>query len=105
MTNPLFFLKNVKSTSSWFLSQIAEVIIFAVIYYMLEIIEPNKHFTNIKCIHGKPCHPPIINFIWFSLCIQSTLGYGDIMPKSQLAKIINMIQIFLVYAGIANAII
>tara|TARA_Y100001970_G_C14082800_1_gene775659 strand:- start:862 stop:1065 length:204 start_codon:yes stop_codon:yes gene_type:complete len=67
-------------------------------------MEPNEHFTNLECKSGKDCYP-FLNFCWFSICIQSTLGYGSIFPKSRTAKVINMVQIFLVYAGIANAIV
>ena len=105
MGNPLFYLRKMKFTGGWFISQIAEVVIFAMIYYLLDIMQPNTHFTNLECEEGQPfCHT-FTKLCYFSLCIQSTIGYGDIMPKSELARIINMIQIFLVYAGIANFII
>ena len=99
----LHILKKIKGGSFFMLSQLSEVIIFAFIYWALELIEPGKNFANMNCTKDDSnCHT-LIKCFYMSLMIQSTLGYGDITPKTEKGRLINMIQIIMLYIGIAGS--
>ena len=84
-----------------FTIDIIVVILFSVIYYNLQFWikdsfvrsteNPQKltnnvnNFTFLECLH-------------FSLVTQTTLGYGDIVPRGNIPVFINTIQIVSLYA-------
>jgi len=99
MVSPIFNLA--RGSIVFFVSQLSEVIIFALIYWALETYDPGKNYNGIDCDKDDSWCSQAIKFFYYSLCIQSTIGYGDITPKSEKARLLNMAQIILVYVGIA----
>ena len=71
------------------LQYIISVTIFAFIYYSLD---KNKHFILKPERKDRGMRLTILEALYFSLNTQTGVGYGDIIPGSNLAKIINMIQ-------------
>jgi len=98
--SPIF--RRVKGAGLFIITHLTEVLIFAIIYWILEKSEPGKNFNGIDACNTKDkwCNS-FIKFFYYSLCIQSTIGANDITPKSEKARIINIIQILLVFVGIA----
>ena len=99
MVSPLF--KIAKGSVFFLISQISEVIVFALIYWALEAYEPGMHYKGLECDENDTWCSKGVKFFYYSLCIQSTIGYGDITPASEKARIVNMAQILLVYIGVA----
>ncbi len=93
-------LKHTRSGAFFLMSQLTEVILFAIIYAALEIYEPGLHFEGLKCDPNDSWCSYATKFFYFSLCLQSTIGFADIKPKSEKARVLNIIQILLVYIGI-----
>jgi len=54
-------------------------LIFSLAYHSIYILNPVNTFNGISGIHKK-------NFIYFSLCTLTTVGYGDITPLSPFAR-------------------
>ena len=91
----LLHARNAITGSFFFLvTQLSEVLLFALLYMLLEWSEPGVNFDNIKCEKGEFWCSSYVKFFYFSLCIQSTIGYGDIVPKTEKARLLNIIQIF-----------
>ena len=99
MVSPLFNLA--RGSIVFMVTQLSEVIIFAFIYWALEAYDPGKNYNGIACDKDDSWCSQAIKFFYYSLCIQSTIGYGDITPKSEKARLLNMAQILLVYIGVA----
>ena len=94
-------LRKAGSGTFFLISQLSEVILFGFIYWALEAYEPGVNYEGIKCDSDDTWCSTAVKFFYYSLCIQSTIGYGDITPKSEKARILNIIQILLVYGGLA----
>ena len=90
-----------RGSITFLISQVSEVIVFALIYWAIEAYEPGKNYNGIECDKDDGWCSQAIKFFYYSLCIQSTIGYGDITPKSEKARLLNMAQILLVYVGVA----
>jgi hypothetical protein len=68
---------------------IGVAIIFAFIYmFYVKYYSTNKDSE----FNGLNSSSSLIDFLYFSLTIQSTVGFGDSYPISQSAKILVMIQ-------------
>ena len=100
MKNIMSLFKHTKKGALFLMSQLSEVFIFAIIYAALEIYEPGVHFEGLKCDPNDSWCSYATKFFYFSLCLQSTIGFADIKPKSEKARVLNIIQILLVYIGI-----
>ena len=92
---PIF--RKVKRAGLFIITHLIEVIIFAIIYWILEKYEPGMNFHGIKACDtkNKRCDS-FFKLFYYSLCVQSTIGASDIMPKTNKARMINIIQIFFV---------
>jgi hypothetical protein len=74
-----------KKTLLWFFGACITVILnYGVIYTAIDTLSPCTHFTVQNPTNA------IIDFEYFSFVTIITLGYGDILPKSYLAKLICM---------------
>jgi hypothetical protein len=75
---------------------ITSIILFASIYHFG--CSEDEFYSSIKLINN-PCGlQPMKNWydaIYFSTIVQSTLGYGDISPKKNKAKIIVICQVMI----------
>jgi voltage-gated potassium channel len=82
-----------EATWNFLLTQVLGIIIFALIYFVLNKRSPRKHFKGL-------INNPWFDMLYFSTVTQSTVGYGDIVPISKLARGIAIVQLLLVYAGL-----
>jgi hypothetical protein len=64
-------------------------ITFFFVYWILYKINKEEHFTYDKSYNMTS----IIDIMYFTLTTQTTIGYGDITPRSKIAKSIMMIHI------------
>ena len=76
------------------LIQLFIMISFGVFYYYIGTINKD-HFTMSQAMTP-------LDALYLSIVTQTTVGYGDISPKSPLARIVSMIQMILGYIVIAN---
>lgn len=63
---------------------VASVILFAIIYMSLG----HEHFN------GLDGDDNLMSYLYYSATTQSTVGYGDITPRTQLARLLSTCQIF-----------
>jgi hypothetical protein len=64
-------------------------LLFFCIYWLLFKLNREEHFTFDKSYNMVS----VIDVMYFTITTQSTVGYGDISPRSKLAKIVMMIHI------------
>lgn len=74
-------------------TQIAIVFVFAGIYFG---IKSDDNFN------GLPKSSSFIDCLYFSVTTASSVGFGDITPKSQTARVIVIIQEFCVFVNFAQ---
>ena len=74
--------------------QIFIMISFGIFYYYIGTTN-NNHFTMRQNMTP-------LDALYLSIVTQTTVGYGDISPKSDLARVVSMIQMVLGYIVIAN---
>ena len=61
------------------------IIIFTIIYYILDNIT-----TESFSYFGEPKKLSFLDTLYFASTTQVTIGYGDILPNTPIAKIINL---------------
>ena len=66
------------------------LICFTLIYWLLGT---SKNFNFDKASNNNSDSLTFINALYFSFITQSTIGYGDISPKTKLMRIIVMCQL------------
>jgi voltage-gated potassium channel Kch len=66
---------------SWLAAIVAD---YAAIYTAIERLAPGRHFTVVNPTI------PLVDFGYFSMVTITTVGYGDVVPKSCLAKMLCM---------------
>jgi len=87
-----------RSALYFLVSQLGAVIIFGILYWVIESISPGVHF---KGVERRPAGHLFYDFFYYSMVTQSTVGYGDIVPVSNFARGAAMCQMLLVYAGLS----
>jgi uncharacterized membrane protein YagU involved in acid resistance len=87
--NPALLIKSPKKLITFLIHHLFFIILFAVIYYIVS--EYNIYSFSIKL---SP-----LDAVFFSTATQTTVGYGSIVPISNTARMITMIQL-LSLAGI-----
>jgi hypothetical protein len=68
------------------------ILLFTVMYFTLSM-SGEEHFN------GLDKSSSFLDHVYFAFTVQSTVGFGDIYPKTALAKIIVMIQQSLLIIG------
>ena len=76
---------------------VALTLSFTLVYYKLSQDDEIKHFNGIKRNDDA-----FINSLYFSFTTFSTVGYGDISPKSRTAKLFVMLHQILVLSNISS---
>lgn len=79
-----------KNKFSFYKLYFLELIFFAIIYWLLGTSE-NINFD--KALNNNSDSLTFLNALYFSFITQSTIGYGDISPKTKLMRIIVMCQL------------
>jgi hypothetical protein len=76
-------------------------VIFLFIYSLLYKLDKEFHFNYDKSYNMTS----VIDVIYFTIATQTTIGYGDITPRSKLAKICMIIHIssVIILLGIATS--
>ena len=93
MIKPLVLISNLVSQrklNKIIFGNILLLFVFALIYYFMFIYNNIDHFF----IPENESHS-FVNALYFSLVTQSTLGYGDIYPISNVSKIVVMVHVFI----------
>lgn len=65
------------------------VILFAGLYFGLEALQPQTHFL----MHGKIADMTFPECLYFSVATLATVGYGDITPASDAARLLSAAQV------------
>ena len=73
------------------------IFLFAFVYLILAKIS-DSHFT------GLDKNASFIDAVYFSFTVQSTVGFGDISPKSKTARTFVMMQQTLLIVGVVDLI-
>ncbi len=79
------------------LVQLVGVTVFAIIYWLINTQTPDQHFSGLS----KDATP--LDYLYYSITTQTTVGYGDIHPVSPLARSVAVLQMVVVSAGIGLA--
>jgi hypothetical protein len=91
--NFLHLLKiNIKTINKAYLTlklTLISIFFYTIIYYFIS--DNHLIYTNITKGHK------LIDCFYYSFVTQSTVGYGDIVPVTNLSKLITISQIFLTY--------
>lgn len=67
------------------------VILFAGLYFGLEALQPNTHFL----LHGRVADMNFSECLYFSVATLATVGYGDITPASDAARLLSAVQVII----------
>jgi voltage-gated potassium channel len=65
------------------------VIVFAALYRILSLVSPAPDFI----VAGQPGEISFVESLYFSVITMATVGYGDITPLSDLARLIAAVQV------------
>lgn len=100
MTLPLLFVRSIGVFSSTILS-----IIFAYALLLLFACrDASVHFRGIDEAEDKRPWPAFVNRLYFSAVSLSTIGFGDIAPKSERAKLLSTaVSILVLTSAVAIA--
>jgi hypothetical protein len=71
------------------------ILIFAMTYYILAV-SGGDHFNGIDS------KASLMDVLYFSSTIQSTVGFGDIYPKSSTARSLVMLQQAMLIVGVVD---
>tara|TARA_Y100001978_G_C23469577_1_gene326326 strand:- start:9 stop:311 length:303 start_codon:yes stop_codon:yes gene_type:complete len=78
------------SIINFLLSNFGIVIFFALLYMIY--IKFNLSSNSDNQFNGLNSKSTFIDFLYFSFSVQTTVGFGDIFPKTKIAKILIMSQ-------------
>ncbi len=79
--------------------QLIMVLIFAFAYWVLA--HSNRCPSGNNCeFYGLGSHSTLMDFFYYSLTTQTTVGFGDIVPVSKTARALSMLQMTMIYLGI-----
>lgn len=67
------------------------VILFAGLYFGLEALQPNTHFL----MHGRVLDLTFSECLYFSIATLATVGYGDITPATDAARLLAALQVII----------
>lgn len=86
----------------FFLRNILFILIFSIIYYFaFKYIDNSYYFAD----NIKQKEISFIDFLFFSISTQTTIGFGNIVPRHDLIKIIISIQLLLSIALLVMTIV
>ena len=90
-----------RSLTRWGLFLSANVVLFALIYWVMDQSPPAGMESHLKGIGGVDgVHEGFIAYLYYSVVTFTTLGYGDISPVSMAGQIVLIIHIAFAYLGL-----
>lgn len=81
-------------------TQLTMVILFACGYWVLAHSRKCKSKQHNCIFSGLGPNSTLLDFFYYSLSTQTTVGFGDIVPVSKPARILSMVQMTMIYLGI-----
>ena len=79
--------------------QLIMVFVFAFAYWILTHANRCPEGNNCE-FYGLGSHSSLMDFFYYSLTTQTTVGFGDIVPMSKMARILSILQMTMIYLGI-----
>lgn len=79
--------------------QLIMVFIFAFAYWVLAHANRCPEGDNCE-FYGLGPHSSLMDFFYYSLTTQTTVGFGDIVPMSKMARTLSILQMIMIYLGI-----
>jgi len=76
------------------------VFVFAFIYWLIANGKKCPDKDNNCEFYGLGSHSTLLDFLYYSLTTQTTVGTGDIIPTSKIARSMAMLQMSMMYIGI-----
>lgn len=73
----------------------AAILIFSIFYYIL-VRRNEEHFNGIRS------DAKFMDCFYFACTVQSTVGFGDIYPKTSMAKTLVMLQQTMLIVGVLD---
>jgi hypothetical protein len=101
-------LGKLEGTLFFFVSHMILVYVFATVYWILHEYVTNK--TALRYIHNQPGKQDTqseftwLDYFYFSIVTQTTVGYGDIVTVHPFARVANIIQLLTVYGVVTYSI-
>ena len=90
-----------RSLTRWGLFLSTNVVLFALIYWVMDQSPPAGMESHLKGIGGVDgVHEGFIAYLYYSVVTFTTLGYGDISPVSVAGQIVLIIHIAFAYLGL-----
>lgn len=91
----LFFLLSKKSHI--YIAHFITALVFGIVYTILLLTHANSFKIDKSKSHTYSNYDYLFNGLYFSFITQTTIGFGDVVPKSYLAKIIVLLQCLSVF--------
>ena len=86
----------------FFLRNIVLIFIFSCIYFIAFKYVDNSYYFSDKM---KEKEISFVDFLFFSICTQTTIGFGNIVPRHDLIKVLISLQLLISIALIITSII
>lgn len=90
------------ATLFFFFAHVSIIFVFATIYWIL-----HEHVTNRTALissHKRQDQFNWVDYFYFSIVTQTTVGYGDIVTEHPVARFVNIIQLLTVYGVVTYSI-
>jgi predicted membrane protein len=91
-----------KNHIKFFFKNIVLILIFSCIYFIAFKYLDNSYYFSDKM---KEKEISFIDFLFFSICTQTTIGFGNIVPRHNLTKILISLQLLISIALVITSII
>ena len=75
-----------------FVANLLLLIVFWFVYYSIYTADNSAMLINKDALHGKQSKPNMFDFAWFATITQFGITFGDMVPKSPVAKVAVMSQ-------------
>ncbi|MBG00937.1 MAG: hypothetical protein CL470_01555 [Acidimicrobiaceae bacterium] len=74
------------------------IVIFSVIYYQLYLNDQTSFMVNEQLLKEKDGKLDYVDFLYFSLLLQFTLSFGDMVPFTKEIKAVSSVQSLIFWA-------
>lgn len=88
-------LSKLENATLFFVAHLSIIFVFATLYWVLHEYVTSQ--TALVSSHKKKDEFTLLDYFYFSIVTQTTVGYGDIVTEHPLARLVNIIQLLSVY--------